>query len=44
MQRHRDRQAGLVQSLRTALADHDSTALDIATDVLRHLAAIYDQL
>jgi DNA-binding MarR family transcriptional regulator len=44
LQRHRDRQATLTQTLQAALADHDSTALDATTDVLRHLAVIYDQL
>ncbi|SEK55751.1 MarR family winged helix-turn-helix transcriptional regulator [Streptacidiphilus jiangxiensis] len=42
--RHEERQAVLTQSLDTALTHHDDNALAIATDVLRHLAAIYDQL
>ncbi|WP_034087154.1 MarR family winged helix-turn-helix transcriptional regulator [Streptacidiphilus albus] len=42
--RHQERQAALAQALDTALAHHDTTALDGATDVLRQLAAIYDQL
>ncbi|WP_042425457.1 MarR family winged helix-turn-helix transcriptional regulator [Streptacidiphilus anmyonensis] len=42
--RHQERQAILTQSLDTALAHHDDDALATATDVLRHLAAIYDQL
>jgi DNA-binding MarR family transcriptional regulator len=44
MQRHRERQAALTQALRTALSHHDTAALDAATDVLRRLATIYDQL
>jgi DNA-binding MarR family transcriptional regulator len=44
MQRHRDRQAALTQALHTALSHHDTAALDAATDVLRRLATIYDQL
>ncbi|MFJ4920914.1 MarR family winged helix-turn-helix transcriptional regulator [Streptomyces sp. NPDC088725] len=44
MRRHRERQASLVLALRTVLGDHDTAALDTATDVLCHLAAIYDQL
>ncbi|MDF3293039.1 MarR family winged helix-turn-helix transcriptional regulator [Streptomyces silvisoli] len=43
-QRHRERQAVLTQALHAALSHHDTAALDAATDVLRHLAAIYDQL
>ena len=42
--RHHERQAALTQALDTALAHHDTAALDIATDVLRELAAIYDHL
>ncbi len=42
--RHHERQAVLAQALDTALAHHDAAALDIATDVLRQLAAIYDRL
>ncbi|MFF2148934.1 MarR family winged helix-turn-helix transcriptional regulator [Kitasatospora sp. NPDC058190] len=42
--RHHERQAGLAQALDAALAHHDTAALDAATDVLRQLAAIYDQL
>ncbi|MFF7702238.1 MarR family winged helix-turn-helix transcriptional regulator [Streptomyces lydicus] len=42
--RHRERQTALAQALDTALAHHETTALDTATDVLRQLAAIYDQL
>ncbi|MEU6389461.1 MarR family transcriptional regulator [Streptomyces sp. NPDC046939] len=42
--RHRERQAALTQALDAALAHHDATALNTATDVLRQLAAIYDQL
>lgn len=42
--RHDERQTALVRSLHTALADHDTQALDAATDVLRQLAAIYDEL
>jgi hypothetical protein len=34
----------LTTALDTSLAHHDTTALDAATDVLRQLAAIYDQL
>ncbi|MEU9042823.1 MULTISPECIES: MarR family transcriptional regulator [unclassified Kitasatospora] len=42
--RHQERQAALVRALDTALARHDTTALDVATDVLRQLATIYDRL
>ena len=42
--RHNERQAILTTALDTALAHHDSTALDAATDVLWQLATIYDQL
>jgi MarR family transcriptional regulator, organic hydroperoxide resistance regulator len=42
--RHNERQALLTQALDTALADHDAAALNSATDVLRTLAAIYDEL
>ncbi|MFD8033626.1 MarR family winged helix-turn-helix transcriptional regulator [Streptomyces sp. NPDC059717] len=42
--RHQERQAALAQALDAALAHHDTTALGTATDVLRQLAAIYDQL
>jgi DNA-binding MarR family transcriptional regulator len=41
---HHDRQSTLAHALDTALAHHDTTALDTATDVLRQLAAIYDRL
>ena len=44
LRRHQERQAVLTQSLDTALAHHDDDALDTATDVLRQLALIYDQL
>jgi DNA-binding MarR family transcriptional regulator len=44
MQRHRDRQAILTRELQAAFTDHDNTALDAGTDVLRRLAVIYDQL
>jgi DNA-binding MarR family transcriptional regulator len=44
LQRHRDRQTALVRALQAAFVEHDSTALDAATDVLRRLADIYDQL
>ena len=44
LQRHRDRQTALVRALQAAFAEDDSTALDAATDVLRRLAGIYDQL
>jgi DNA-binding MarR family transcriptional regulator len=44
IQRHRDRQTALTRALQAAFTDHDSTALDAATDVLRRLAVIYDQL
>ena len=44
LQRHRDRQTALVRALQAAFVEHDSTALDAATDVLRRLAGIYDQL
>ncbi|WP_042365712.1 MarR family winged helix-turn-helix transcriptional regulator [Streptacidiphilus neutrinimicus] len=43
-QRHQERQTALAQALDTALARHDIRALEAATDVLRHLCAIYDQL
>ncbi|MEY9930003.1 DNA-binding MarR family transcriptional regulator [Catenulispora sp. GP43] len=43
-QRHDERQAVLNQALDTALAHHDPAALDVATEVLRTLAAIYDEL
>ena len=42
--RHHERQTALAQALDTALAHHETTDLDTATDVLRQLAAIYDQL
>ncbi|MFE3166226.1 MarR family winged helix-turn-helix transcriptional regulator [Streptomyces sp. NPDC059224] len=42
--RHHERQVGLARALDSALARHDTAALDTATDVLRQLAAIYDQL
>ena len=42
--RHQERQTALVHTLDTALAHHDDQALDAATDVLRRLATIYDQL
>ena len=42
--RHHERQNALAQALDTALAHHDTAALDTATDVLRQLAAIYDHL
>ena len=42
--RHNERQAILTTARDTSLAHHDTTALDAATDVLRQLAAIYDQL
>ena len=42
--RHNERQAILTKALDTAFAHHDATALDAVTDVLRQLAAIYDQL
>ncbi|MGW3046338.1 MarR family winged helix-turn-helix transcriptional regulator [Kitasatospora sp. NPDC001159] len=41
---HHERQTALAQALDTALAHYDTTALDTAADVLRQLAAIYDQL
>ena len=44
LQRHRDRQTALVRALQAAFVEHNSTALDAATDVLRRLAGIYDQL
>jgi MarR family transcriptional regulator, organic hydroperoxide resistance regulator len=44
LRRHRDRQAILVRGLQTAFSELDITALDAATDVLRRLAGIYDQL
>lgn len=44
LQRHRDRQTTLVRALQAAFVEHDSTALDAATDVLRRLVGIYDQL
>ena len=44
LQRHRDRQTTLVRALQAAFAEDDSTALDAATDVLRRLVGIYDQL
>ena len=44
LRRHQERQAVLSQALDSALADHDAAGLDIATDVLRKLAAIYDRL
>jgi DNA-binding MarR family transcriptional regulator len=44
LQRHRDRQTALVRALQAAFVKHDSTALDAATDVLRRLVDIYDQL
>ena len=44
LQRHRDRQTALVRALQAAFVEHDSTALDAATDVLRRLVDIYDQL
>ncbi|MBD0694094.1 MarR family winged helix-turn-helix transcriptional regulator [Streptomyces sp. CBMA123] len=43
-QRNTERQANLTQALDTALAHHDTQALEATTDVLRHLATIYDQL
>lgn len=43
-QRHRDRQAALTEALHTALGHHGTAALDAATDVLQHLAGIYDRL
>ncbi|WP_329491782.1 MarR family transcriptional regulator [Kitasatospora sp. NBC_01246] len=42
--RHHERQTALAQALDAALARHETTALDTATDVLRQLVAIYDQL
>ncbi|SOB88995.1 MarR family winged helix-turn-helix transcriptional regulator [Streptomyces sp. 1331.2] len=42
--RHHERHAVLTQALDAALAHHDAAGLDIATDVLRQLAAVYDQL
>jgi DNA-binding MarR family transcriptional regulator len=42
--RHEERQAALTRALESALAHHDTTALHAATDVLRQLATIYDQL
>lgn len=42
--RHHERQVALTEALDTALAHHDTAALDTATDVLRQLAAIYDRL
>ena len=42
--RHHERQTALARALGTTLAHHDITALDGATDVLRQLAVIYDQL
>ncbi|MEU4898198.1 MarR family transcriptional regulator [Streptomyces sp. NPDC044780] len=42
--RHQERQTLLTEALTSALAHHDTIALDAATDVLRRLAAIYDQL
>jgi DNA-binding MarR family transcriptional regulator len=42
--RHHERQAALTQALDTALAHHDAAAFNAATDVLRQLAVIYDQL
>jgi MarR family transcriptional regulator, organic hydroperoxide resistance regulator len=44
VQRHCDRQTALTRALQAAFTDHDVAALDAATDVLRRLAAIYDQL
>lgn len=44
MQHHRDRQTALSQALHTTLGHHDTGTLDTAAEVLRHLAAIYDQL
>jgi MarR family transcriptional regulator, organic hydroperoxide resistance regulator len=44
LRRHRDRQTALVGALQAAFVEHDSTALDAATDVLRRLVGIYDQL
>ena len=44
LQRHRDRQTALVRALEVAFVEHDITALDAATDVLRRLVGIYDQL
>lgn len=42
--RHEERQAVLRRALDSALAQHDAAALSAATDVLRALAGIYDQL
>jgi DNA-binding MarR family transcriptional regulator len=44
LRRHRDRQAILVRGLQTAFSELDISALDAASDVLRRLAGIYDQL
>ena len=41
---HDERQTILAEALDTALAHHDTVALDTATDVLRRLAEIYDRL
>ncbi|MFE0026592.1 MarR family winged helix-turn-helix transcriptional regulator [Amycolatopsis sp. NPDC059021] len=43
-QRHDERQHALREALGSALAQHDTAALDAATDILRHLATIYDHL
>ncbi|WP_329467014.1 MarR family winged helix-turn-helix transcriptional regulator [Streptomyces sp. NBC_01431] len=42
--RHREREHALADALHTALTDHDTDALHAATDILRHLAHIYDEL
>ncbi|KOU33966.1 MarR family winged helix-turn-helix transcriptional regulator [Streptomyces sp. WM6378] len=42
--RHEERERSLADALNTALAPHDTEALHAATDILRHLAGIYDEL
>ncbi|MFB7668655.1 MarR family winged helix-turn-helix transcriptional regulator [Kitasatospora sp. NPDC056138] len=42
--RHQERERLLADALHDALAHHDPAALGAATDVLRRLADIYDQL
>lgn len=42
--RHREREQILNEALNDALGNHTSTEIDAATDILRRLAAIYDQL
>ncbi|MFI6054490.1 MarR family winged helix-turn-helix transcriptional regulator [Streptomyces violascens] len=43
-QRHQERERALADALSKALAHHDTEALRAATDILRHLAGIYDEL